>query len=218
MAVDFGIDHHGTVSIPAHMLDQLDNGNFTAYLKKSDFFYFLNEDYLEQNRFIKGSTLIKQLSAKNGETILRKNPHISALDRLVDELNFLSANGVTNSDQFYDLAERFADQLEKTDQELEHLDYKLHDLNLILGALTDTQEIFHLQADPLTSYTAVEILERFRIDPKSDPLQVKKEIKEVHIERNALKNHRDAIVADYTLYNEMKVEKEQSVQKRKISQ
>ena len=118
VGVDFGIDRKGTVSIPARMLDQDDKGNFTAYLKKNDFFYFLNEDHSEQNRFIKGSTLIKQLSAKNGELILRKNKNISRLDRLVDELNFLSINGVTNASQFELLQDRFDKQLVETDDVL----------------------------------------------------------------------------------------------------
>ena len=79
--ITFGLDRKGTVSIPARMLDQNDNGSFTAYLKRNDFFYFLNADHSEQNRFIKGTTLIKQLAAQNGELILTKNKNISKLDR-----------------------------------------------------------------------------------------------------------------------------------------
>lgn len=38
--ITFGLDRKGTVSIPARMLDQNEDGTFTAFVKKNDFFYF----------------------------------------------------------------------------------------------------------------------------------------------------------------------------------
>src|SRR5699024_9406564 len=90
--ITFGLDRKGTVSIPARMIDQNEDGTFTAFVKKNDFFYFLNADHSEQNRYIKGTTLIKQLSAQNGELILTKNKDIATLNKLVDEYNFLAIN------------------------------------------------------------------------------------------------------------------------------
>lgn len=205
VAVDFGIDRKGTVSIPARMLDQDDKGNFTAYLKKNDFFYFLNEDHSEQNRFIKGSTLIKQLSAKNGELILRKNKNISRLDRLVDELNFLSINGVTNSSQFELLQDRFDKQLVETDKELEKLDSKVHQVQELFGALVT------YQTEPEQRETAAVILDRANVDKTSDPNLLKKEVEEIVLERDTLKEHRDAIVKDYTMYKELKAEQDKDL-------
>ncbi|MGT2894098.1 helical hairpin domain-containing protein [Streptococcus downei] len=202
VAVDFGIDRQGIVSIPSRMLDQDDKGNFTAYLKKNDFFYFLNEDHSEQNRFIKGSTLIKQLSAKNGELILRKNSHISKLNRLVDELNFLSINGVTNASQFEFLQDRFDQQLKETDAELAKLDERVHQIQELLGALVS------YQTEPDQRETARQILDRAKVDKTSDPALLKKEIEEVRIERNTLKDHRDGIVKDYIMYQELKAEQD----------
>ncbi|WP_270513783.1 helical hairpin domain-containing protein [Streptococcus mutans] len=203
--VDFGIDRKGTVSIPARMLDQDDKGNFTAYLKKNDFFYFLNEDHSEQNRFIKGSTLIKQLSAKNGELILRKNKNISRLDRLVDELNFLSINGVTNASQFELLQDRFDKQLVETDKELEKLDTKVHQIQELFGALVT------YQTEPEQRKTAAKILDRAKVDKTSDPNILKKEVEEIIIERDTLKEHRDTIVKDYTMYQELKAEQDKDL-------
>ena len=66
------LDRKGTVSIPARMLDQNEDGTFTAFVKRMISFTF-ECDHSEQNRFINGTTLIKQLSAQNGEMILTKN-------------------------------------------------------------------------------------------------------------------------------------------------
>ena len=86
-----------------------------------------------------GTTVIKQLSQKNGQSILTKNRNISMLNRYVEELNFLALNGVTNSTQFKELEAQFKNKLEETDQELERLDDKLAKTNKVLGALIDYQ-------------------------------------------------------------------------------
>lgn len=196
--ITFGLDRKGTVSIPARMLDQNEDGTFTAYLKKNDFFYFLNADHSEQNRFINGTTLIKQLSAQNGELILTRNKNITNLDRLVDEFNFLSANNVTNSKQFENLQQQFLEQLDETDKTLESLDHKMAYLNKLLGALSDYQTAI------VPSEVSLELLEKGKIDKTTKLEELQKEIKELQIERDTLKKHRDNIVKDYDFAKEIK--------------
>lgn len=196
--ITFGLDRKGTVSIPARMLDQNEDGTFTAYLKKNDFFYFLNADHSEQNRFIKGVTLIKQLSAQNGEMILTKNKNITSLDRLVNEFNFLAANNVTNSKQFENLQQQFLEQLDQTAKTLESLDHKMTYLNKLLGALSDYQN------NIVPSEVSLELLEKGKIDKNTKLEELQKEIKELQIERDTLKKHRDKIVKDYDFAKEIK--------------
>ena len=38
--IEFGVDRKGTISIPSQKLDQLEDGNFYAYLKRNDFSIF----------------------------------------------------------------------------------------------------------------------------------------------------------------------------------
>lgn len=189
--IEFGVDRKGTISIPSQKLDQLEDGNFYAYLKRNDFFYFLNDQNATQNKFVNGTTVIKQLSQKNGQSILTKNRNISMLNRYVEELNFLALNGVTNSTQFKELEAQFKNKLEETDQELERLDDKLAKTNKVLGALID------YQTNLTPSKASEEILQKARIDKNTDPEMIKKEMKEIHIERTNLKNVRDNIVKDY---------------------
>lgn len=200
--ITFGLDRKGTVSIPARMLDQNEDGTFTAYLKKNDFFYFLNADHSEQNRFINGTTLIKQLSAQNGEMILTKNKNITSLDRLVDEFNFLAINHVTNSKQFVALQEQFLEQLDETDKTLAILDDKIAYLNKLLGALSDYQN--HI----VPSEVSLDLLEKGKIDKTMKLDELQKEIKELQLERDTLKKHRDKIVNDYDFAKEMKQSRE----------
>ena len=201
--ITFGLDRKGTVSIPARMLDQNEDGTFTAFVKKNDFFYFLNADHSEQNRFINGTTLIKQLSAQNGEMILTKNKNITNLDRLVDEFNFLAINKVTNSKQFEELQAQFLEQLEETDKTLDVLDEKMTYLNKLMGALSDYQN------NIVPSEVSLELLEKGKIDKNTKLEELQKEIKELQIERDTLKKHRDKIVKDYDFAKEMKEEYEE---------
>lgn len=205
--ITFGLDRKGTVSIPARMLDQNEDGTFTAFVKKNDFFYFLNADHSEQNRFINGTTLIKQLSAQNGEMILTKNKNITNLDRLVDEFNFLAINKVTNSKQFEELQNQFLEQLDETDKTLDILDEKMTYLNKLMGALSDYQN------NIVPSEVTLELLEKGKIDKNTKLEDLQKEIKELQIERDTLKKHRDKIVKDYDFAKEMKEEREEMAHK-----
>jgi hypothetical protein len=205
--IEFGVDRKGTISIPSQKLDQLEDGNFYAYLKRNDFFYFLNDQNATQNRFVNGTTVIKQLSQKNGQSILTKNRNISMLNRYVEELNFLALNGVTNSTQFKELEAQFKNKLEETDQELERLDDKLAKTNKVLGALID------YQTNLTPSKASEEILQKARIDKNTDPEMIKKEMKEIHIERTNLKNVRDNIVKDYD--RQQNIKKDHTKQKNK---
>lgn len=205
--IEFGVDRKGTISIPSQKLDQLEDGNFYAYLKRNDFFYFLNDQNATQNKFVNGTTVIKQLAQKNGQSILTKNRNISMLNRYVEELNFLALNGVTNSTQFKELEDQFKNKLEETDQELERLDDKLAKTNKVLGALVD------YQTNLTPSKTSEEILLKSRIDKNTDPEMIKKEMKEIHIERTNLKNVRDNIIKDYD--RQQNIKKDHTKQKNK---
>jgi len=205
--IEFGVDRKGTISIPSQKLDQLEDGNFYAYLKRNDFFYFLNDQNATQNKFVNGTTVIKQLAQKNGQSILTKNRNISMLNRYVEELNFLALNGVTNSTQFKELEDQFKNKLEETDQELERLDNKLVKTNKVLGALID------YQTNLTPSKASEEILQKARIDKNTDPEMIKKEMKEIHIERTNLKNVRDNIVKDYD--RQQNIKKDHTKQKNK---
>lgn len=210
VSVSFGLDRKGEVKIPAYMLEQNDDGTFTAYIKKRDYFYFLNRDRSEDNRFIMGNTLIKQLAQKNDHVIYSKNRHISKLDRLVEEFEFLSVNKVTNSKQFKEMQERFLNQLEVTDVEIEKLEEKITKLNKVLGALADYQD------GNVPKNVARNILEENNIDPKTDRKELRKELRELQLGRDALKAARDMAVKNYDYSHEIHNERRQEEKRRRL--
>ena len=62
LQMQYGIANQGTVKIPSRLVDKQEDGSFDIFIKKSDFFYFINPDNSASNKFMKGSTLINQLA------------------------------------------------------------------------------------------------------------------------------------------------------------
>lgn len=203
LEMEFGVNQTGTILIPARQVDKLENGSYEIYLKQKDFFYFINPDQSQDNRFMRGSTVIKQLSKDSGDMIMRKNPNISRMEMLVKEFNFLAANNVTNGKQFQALQTRFDQQLKETQEELNNLDQRIGNVNRIISALIAYQE-----RRP-EGVTAEKILEQFKIDKTTNPKILNKELQEIQVEREALHEHLDLVIKNYTDYKEIKERVEQ---------
>ena len=78
-------------------------------------------------------------------------------------------------------------------------------LNKLTGALSDYQN------NIVPSSLSLELLEKSKMDKNTKLEDLQKEIKELQIERDALKEHRDQIVSDYDFAKEIK----QTHEKRK---
>lgn len=178
--VEFGIANKGIVLVPYTKIDKIDKG-YEAFIKSNDYFYFLNEGNSKENRYIKGTTLAKQLSKENGEEVIYKNYYISKMEKLVEEFNYLSSNRITNSDEFKDFQERFVESLEKTNIELIRLDTKIAELNKLHSALLGIKRGSEEQ-----KRVAEEILGKLKISRDVKIEDVEKLLNEVKVERDIL--------------------------------
>ena len=178
--VEFGIANKGIVLVPYTKIDKIDKG-YEAFIKSNDYFYFLNEGNSKENRYIKGTTLAKQLSKENGEEVIYKNYYISKMEKLIEEFNYLSTNRITNSDEFKDFQERFVESLEKTNIELIRLDTKIAELNKLHSALLGIEGGSEEQ-----KRVAEEILGKLKISRDVKIEDVEKLLNEVKVERDIL--------------------------------
>ena len=178
--VEFGISNKGIVLVPYTKIDKIDKG-YEAFIKSNDYFYFLNEGNSKENRYIKGTTLAKQLSKENGEEVIYKNYYISKMEKLIEEFNYLSINRITNSDEFKDFQERFVESLEKTNIELIRLDTKIAELNKLHSALLGVEG-----GNEDQKRVAEEILGKLKISRNIKIEDVEKLLNEVKVERDIL--------------------------------
>lgn len=129
MNIDFGAANHGQLFIPGYKIDQLENGAFSLYLKKNDFFYFMNDKKASRNRYMTGETLMKQLSLYNGTVPLKKEPVISSFHELVSAMNFLIEHGVNEGNQMQKLEDQLENKIQEAQDKLDELDDKIVPLN-----------------------------------------------------------------------------------------
>ena len=206
LEMEFGIRNKGTILIPAHQVEKAEDGSYEIFIQKNNFYYFVNPEYADKNRYMKGETVASQLSYDNGEMIVRKNPKISTLDQLVREYNYLSAHGVTEGQQFDDLLNRFEKELEEVDKMLDKLDRRLGDLNKIQSAFLALES-----REPQEARLAESILKDFKVDPSTRKAEIDKLVKEATFERQALHQRVEAITKDYKLHQDI----EKNVEHRK---
>ncbi|KYJ81242.1 relaxase [Streptococcus iniae] len=197
--VDYGLRSQGLLKIPNKYFDELKDGKFELFVKRSDFFYAMNPDKSDQNRFLRGDTLIKQLSYHNGEMILSKNAHISKLDQLLKEFEYLSDHEVTSGEQFEELGDSFIEQLEEVEKVLDRIDETIAQRHKIASALVD----YHA-SDGTNKVHALEILKQLDVSPTLNHERIQKEITELTIERKALRDKLESITGEYEKYEEVK--------------
>lgn len=196
--MDMGALNSGTILIPSHKVDKNEDGNYTIYIKEKDYFYFLNPDQSQKNRYMMGLTVARQLAKQNGETLVTKNAQISSMRELIKEYNFLVEHGVTDGTQFQHLEERFNEKIEATQEELRQLDERLGRYHKIEGAL------LAIQKSPENSLAAVQLLDDLRV-PKDMGLEdVSQLIKQFQIEKGALQEFFDDTLKHYTDYRDIK--------------
>jgi relaxase len=196
--MDMGALNSGTILIPSHKVDKNEDGNYTIYIKEKDYFYFLNPDQSQKNRYMMGLTVARQLAKQNGETLVTKNAQISSMCELIKEYNFLVEHGVTDGTQFQHLEERFNEKIETTQEELRQLDKRLGRYHKIEGAL------LAIQKSPENSLTSVQLLDDLGV-PKDMGLEdVSQLIKQFQIEKGALQEFFDDTLKHYTDYRDIK--------------
>lgn len=196
----FGVNNQGTIKIDAKKVDQLDNGNYQVFLKANDFFYFTNAKHADKNRYMPARAVAEQLSRANGDLVVRKNKHVTRLDVLVRELEFLAQHDVRDGQAFEDLQDRFDKEIEATETELDRLDDRLALLNKIGSAL----KAIH-QEDQLREDLAKELLAEAGISPKTSLADVKKLVQEIQIERTDLRTQLDQVLENVKAYHRLKL-------------
>lgn len=196
--MDYGALNSGTILVPAHKVDKTEDGNYTIYIKEKDYFYFLNPDQSQKNRYMMGTTVARQLAKQNGEVLITKNPHISSMRELIKEYNFLVEHGVTDGIQFQNLEEQFNDKIESTHQELQRLDERLAYYHKIEGAL------LAIEQTPENSLSAIQLLEELGLPKDISVADIRQTIQQFEIEKDALQEFFDDTLKTYTTYEEMK--------------
>lgn len=137
--VDFGSENRGKLFIGGYKVDKLEDGQLNIFVKRSDYFYFMNNGESDRNRFMTGETLVKQLHRYNGQVPLTKEPAMTHLTELVHAINFLAEHDVQDGRQLQNLEKQFDQALTEANETLEQLSDKMMSLHQISKLLIEAE-------------------------------------------------------------------------------
>lgn len=190
--VDFGINSSGEVFIPHHKLEEIKQENYEVYLKRKDILYFTNSRNQTNNKFIRATTLAKQLSKESRQEVIYKNYYVSKIDKLIEEFNYLAENKITSTETFIKFQDKLKNKFTEVNNELLRLDKKIAELNKLHSALLGEES-----TDINKQILAEEILSKLKISRYTNRYDVEKLLKEVMLEREILNNKFNELVKEF---------------------
>lgn len=133
--VSFGIKQSGLIFIPNYQLDILEEENQTkykVYIRETTSYFVYNKEHLDKSQYIKGRTLIRQLT-NDSRVIPYRRPTVERLQEKISEINLLIE--LTETDKKY---QEIKDELVA---EIAELYIKLNQINEKIATLNKMAEV-----------------------------------------------------------------------------
>ena len=140
--VSFGVKQSGLIFIPNYQLDVLEEENqkkYKVYIRETTSYFIYNKEYSDKNQYIKGQTLIRQLT-NDSRKIPYRRPTVERLQEKITEINLLIE--LTETDK------RYQDVKDELVAEIAELDVKLNQTNEKIAILNKMAEVLiNLKSD-----------------------------------------------------------------------
>lgn len=134
--VSFGIKQSGLIFIPNYQLDILEEENQTkykVYIRETNSYFVYNKEHSDKNQYIKGRTLIRQLT-NNSQAIPYRRPTVERLQEKITEINLLIE--LTETDKKYqDIKDELVAEIAEIDIVLNQTNEKIAILNKMAEVL-----------------------------------------------------------------------------------
>lgn len=140
--VSFGVKQSGLIFIPNYQLDILEEENrkkFKVYIRETTSYFIYNKEHSDKNQYIKGRTLIRQLT-NDSRVIPYRRPTVERLQEKISEINLLIE--LTETDK------KYQDIKDDLVAEIAELDIKLtqtNEKNAILNKMAEV--LINLKSD-----------------------------------------------------------------------
>ncbi|HEM3263005.1 TPA: relaxase, partial [Streptococcus suis] len=133
--VSFGVKQSGFIFIPNYQLDILEEENQTkykVYIRETTSYFIYNKEHSDKNQYIKGRTLIRQLT-NDSRAIPYRRPTVERLQEKITEINLLIE--LTETDK------RYQDVKDELVAEIAEIDVKLNQTNEKIATLNKMAEV-----------------------------------------------------------------------------
>ena len=134
--VSFGIKQSGLIFIPNYQLDIQEEENQTKYkifIRETTSYFVYNKEHSDKNQYIKGRTLIRQLT-NDSRVIPYRRPTVDRLQEKISEINLLIE--LTETDKKYqDIKDELVAEIAELDIKLTQTNEKIATLNKMAEVL-----------------------------------------------------------------------------------
>ncbi|RJX45809.1 relaxase [Streptococcus agalactiae] len=134
--VSFGIKQSGLVFIPNYQLDIIEEDNqkkYKVYIRETTSYFVYNKEHSDKNQYIKGRTLIRQLT-NDSRMIPYRRPTVERLQEKISEINLLIE--LTETDKKYqDIKDELVAEIAELDIKLTQTNKKITTLNKMAEVL-----------------------------------------------------------------------------------
>ncbi|HGQ0793860.1 TPA: SAG1250 family conjugative relaxase [Streptococcus pneumoniae] len=134
--VSFGIKQSGLIFIPNYQLDIFEEDNhkkYKVYIRETSSYFVYNKENMDNNCFIKGRTLIRQLS-NDSQKLPYRRPTLKSLQEKISEINLMIELSNTNK-QYQEIKDELVLEIAEIDMKLEETQEKIATLNKMAEVL-----------------------------------------------------------------------------------
>ena len=134
--VSFGVKQSGLIFIPNYQLDIFEEDNhkkYKVYIRETSSYFVYNKENRDNNCFIKGRTLIRQLS-NDSQKLPYRRPTLKSLQEKISEINLMIELSNTNK-QYQEIKDELVLEIAEIDIKLEETQEKIATLNKMAEVL-----------------------------------------------------------------------------------
>lgn len=142
--VSFGIKQSGLIFIPNYQLDIFEEDNhkkYKVYIRETSSYFVYNKENMDNNCFIKGRTLIRQLS-NDSQKLPYTRPTLKSLKEKISEINLMIELSNTNK-QYQEIKDELVLEIAEIDMQLEETQEKIATLNKMAEVLINLKSEDH---------------------------------------------------------------------------
>lgn len=134
--VSFGIKQSGLIFIPNYQLDILEEENqkkYKIFIRETTTYFVYNKEHSDKNQYVKGRTLIRQLT-NDSRVIPYRRPTVKSLQEKITEINLFIE--LTEADKKYqDIKDELVKEIAEIDIKLNQINEKITNLNKMAEVL-----------------------------------------------------------------------------------
>lgn len=143
--VSFGIKQNGVIFIPNYQLDMIeedDKTKYKVYIRETTSYFVYNKESSDKDRYIKGCTLIRQLT-QDSQQLPYRRATVASIQQKISEINLLIELNASDK-SYHEMKKEFVTEIAKLDIRLDETQEKIAILNkmaeVFINLKSDNQE------------------------------------------------------------------------------